>query len=119
MHETLWADVSVLESGPACARVNAGGSHPFLFVLFFSPFLLPSLPLSFLSPCSFLSYTLFLSAFFPFRTLLLNLNLARVPRHHINFGNRVLGEVENSRFIVLSGKGGRSGLKPSKLCDPP
>ena len=41
MHETPWADMSILESGPTCARVNAGGSYPFPFVLFFSPFLLP------------------------------------------------------------------------------
>ena len=36
----------------------------------------------------------------------------------LNLGDRVLGEVEKNSFIVLPGKGGNSGLMPSKLCVP-
>ena len=32
-----------------------------------------------------------------------------------NFGDRVLGEVERESFIPLLGKGGHSGLMPSRL----
>ena len=34
----------------------------------------------------------------------------------LNLGDRVLGEVEKDNFIALPGKGGHSGLMPSKLC---
>ena len=36
----------------------------------------------------------------------------------LNLGDRVLGEVEKKSFIALPGKGGHSGLMPSKLCTP-
>ena len=35
-----------------------------------------------------------------------------------NFRDRVLGEVEKNSFIALPGKGGHSGLVPSKLYVP-
>ena len=35
-----------------------------------------------------------------------------------NLRDRVLGEVEKNSFIALPGKGGHSGLMPSKLCVP-
>ena len=35
-----------------------------------------------------------------------------------NLGDRVLGEVEKNSFIALPGKGGHSGLMPSRLCVP-
>ena len=35
-----------------------------------------------------------------------------------NLGDRVLGEVEKNSFIALPGKGGHSGVMPSKLCVP-
>ena len=34
----------------------------------------------------------------------------------LNFGDRVLGEVENNSFIALPGKAGHISLMPSKLC---
>ena len=34
----------------------------------------------------------------------------------LNLGNRVLGEVEKNRFIVLPTKGNHSGQMPSKSC---
>ena len=37
------------------------------------------------------------------------------PYTKLNLGDRVLTEVESS-FIALPGKGGHSGLMPSKLC---
>ena len=119
MHETLWADVSSLESGPSCARINAGGSHPFLFVLFFYPFLLPSLPFSFLSPVLSFPTPSFCLPSFPLEPYCWTWIWPLYPDTILNLGNSVLGEVENSRFIVLSDKGGHSGLKPSKLCDLP
>ena len=33
----------------------------------------------------------------------------------LNFKDRVLCDVEKNRFIALAGKGGHSGLMPSKL----
>ena len=33
-----------------------------------------------------------------------------------NLGDEVLGEVEKNSFSALPGKGGHSGLMPSKLC---
>ena len=36
-----------------------------------------------------------------------------------NLGGRVLGEEEKHSFIALPGKGGHSGLIPSKPCVPP
>ena len=41
-------------------------------------------------------------------------NPASVPE--LNLGDRVLDEVEKNSFIALLGKGGRSGLRPSKPC---
>ena len=35
-----------------------------------------------------------------------------------NLGNRVLGEVENARFMAFPGKGGHSSSCPSKFCVP-
>ena len=35
-----------------------------------------------------------------------------------NLGDRVLGEVEKKSFIALPGKGGHSGLVPSKTVCP-
>ena len=40
------------------------------------------------------------------------------PDTELNLGDRVLGEVEKDSFIALPGKGGHSGLMPSKLCVP-
>ena len=37
----------------------------------------------------------------------------------LNLADRVCGEVEKNSFIALPGKGGHSGLMPSKLCVPP
>ena len=37
----------------------------------------------------------------------------------LNLGDRVLGEIKRNRFIALPGKGGHSGLLPSRLCVPP
>ena len=119
MHETLWEDVSILVSSPTCARVNAGGSYPFLFVLFISPFLLPSLLISFLSPAlSFPIPSLCLPSF-PLDPYCWTWIWPLYPYTILNLGNTVLGEVENSSFIALSGKGGHSRLTPSKPCDPP
>ena len=50
---------------------------------------------------------------------IVKLNPASVPRHRIILRDRVLGEVEKNSFIALPGKGGHSGLMPSKLCVPP
>ena len=36
----------------------------------------------------------------------------------LNFGGRVLGEVEKNSFIALPGKGGHSGLVPLKIVCP-
>ena len=41
------------------------------------------------------------------------------PYTKLNLRDRVLGEVQKNSFIALSGKGGRRGLMPSKLCVPP
>ena len=41
------------------------------------------------------------------------------PDTKLNLRDRVLGEVQKNSFIALSGKGGRRGLMPSKLCVPP
>lgn len=40
------------------------------------------------------------------------------PNTGFNLGDRVEGEVVKNSFLVLSGKGGHSGLTPSKLCVP-
>ena len=46
----------------------------------------------------------------------LKLNPASVPNTELNLGDRVLDEVEKKSFIALPGKGGHSGLMPSRLC---
>ena len=48
--------------------------------------------------------------------MLLKLNPASVPNTELILRDRVLGEVEKNSFIALPGKGGHSGLVPSKLC---
>ena len=35
-----------------------------------------------------------------------------------NLGDRVFSQVEKNSFIALPGKGGHSGLMPSKMCFP-
>ena len=40
------------------------------------------------------------------------------PNTKLILKDRVFGEVEKNSFIVLPGKGGHSGLMPSKLCVP-
>ena len=43
-------------------------------------------------------------------------NSASVPWYRIESRSRVLDEVEKYSFIALPGKGGHSGLMPSKSC---